>query len=302
MYDCILVPLDGSTTAEEALPYARWLAETFRISIELVAVVDTEAFTAAASIDRAHSATMVQQEEIGRAKNYLDSISRRLPGLTVKSFVKRGYAAEIIVEEAEKDKNILITMATHGRSGLTRWLLGSTAEKVVRGARNPVFLVRANEKAENRDIACKTVIVPLDGSQVAESILPSVVDLAKTLNLDVLLIRSFRVPASMYVGDEGYYAIDIEQDRKQFEAEAYVYLTKKQNELTGQEIGNVAIVCREGYSADEIIALSERTPGAMIAMCTHGHGHNPMGHGQRDRDCSTPCAGSRAHSESKLKK
>ena len=214
---------------------------------------------------------MVQQEEIGRAKNYLDSISRRLSGLTVKSFVKRGYAAEIIVEEAEKDKNILITMATHGRSGLTRWLLGSTAEKVVRGARNPVFLVRANEKAENRDIACKTVIVPLDGSQVAESILPSVVDLAKTLNLDVLLIRSFRVPASMYVGDEGYYAIDIEQDRKQFEAEAYVYLTKKQNELTGQEIGNVAIVCREGYSADEIIALSERTPGAMIAMCTHGH-------------------------------
>jgi nucleotide-binding universal stress UspA family protein len=114
------------------------------------------------------------------------------------------------------------------------------------------------------------VIVPLDGSEVAESILPRVVDLAKALNLDVLLIRSFSVPASLYVGDEGYYAIDIEQDRKQFEAEAYVYLTKKQNELTGQEIGNVAIVCREGHSADEIIALSERTPGAMIAMCTHG--------------------------------
>lgn len=271
MYNCILVPLDGSTTAEQALPYARWLAESFRISIELVAVVDTEAFTAAASIDRAHSATIVQEKELRRAKNYLDSISRRLPGLTVKSFVKRGYAAEIIVEEAEKDKNILITIATHGRSGLKRWLLGSTAEKVVRAARNPVFLVRANEKAENRNaVGFKTIIVALDGSEVAESILPSVVDLAKALNPHVLLIRSFSVPASLYVGDEGYYAIDVEQDRKQFEAEACAYLKKKQDELTGFGIGNVATICPEGYAADEIIALSERTPGAMIAMCTHG--------------------------------
>jgi len=261
MYNCILVPLDGSTTAEQALPYARCLAEAFRISIELVAVVDTEAFTAAASVDRAHSTTIVQEEEIGRAKNYLDSISRRLPGLTVKSFVKRGYAAEIIVEEAEKDKNILITIATHGRSGLKRWLLGSTAEKIVRAAHNPIFLVRASEKAENRNVVgFKTVIVPLDGSEVAESILPRVVDLAKALNLDVLLIRSFSVPASLYVGDEGYYAIDIEQDRKQFEAEACAYLTKKQDELTGRGIGNVATICPEGYAADEIIALSERTP------------------------------------------
>jgi nucleotide-binding universal stress UspA family protein len=271
MYNCILVPLDGSTTAEQALPYARWLAESFRISIELLAVVDTEAFTAAVSIDRAHSATIMQEEEIGRAKNYLDSISRRLPGLTVKSFVKRGYAAEIIVEEAEKDKNILITMATHGRSGLKRWLLGSTAEKIVRGARNPVFLVRANEKAENRNVVgFKTVIVPLDGSEVAESILPSVVDLAKALNLDVVLMRSFSVPASLYVGDEGYYPIDIEQDGKQFEAEARAYLTKKQDELTGPGMGNVATICPEGYAADEITTLSQRTPGAMIAMCTHG--------------------------------
>ena len=59
MYNCILVPLDGSRTAEQALPYARWLAESFRISIELLAVIDTESFTAAVSIDRAHSATII---------------------------------------------------------------------------------------------------------------------------------------------------------------------------------------------------------------------------------------------------
>ncbi len=271
MFNRILVPLDGSKTAEQALPYARYLAQGLSVPIELLAAVDTESFSAHGEIDKTHPVIMVQEEEVERAESYLQSIAGNLSGLMVTRSVKRGYAGELIIDEASKDEGILITMATHGRSGLRRWLLGSTAEKVLRGAANPVLLVRANEKAENLVAASfKTVIVPLDGSRLAESILPSVVALAKALSLDVVLIRAFRIPANMYAGGEGYYGIDLDNDRKEFEAEARDYLKEKQHELTALGVSRVSMACPEGFSADEIIALGQKTDGALIAMCTHG--------------------------------
>ncbi|HET8564468.1 MAG TPA: hypothetical protein VFM35_11390, partial [Candidatus Binatia bacterium] len=62
--------------------------------------------------------------------------------------------------------------------------------------------------------------VPLDGSELAESILPAVVEIAKPLKLEVLLVRAFNIPASMYTGGEGYVAIDYEAVRRQFQDEA----------------------------------------------------------------------------------
>jgi len=96
-------------------------------------------------------------------------------------------------------------MATHGRSGAKRWLLGSVAEKVLRGTTNPLFLVRAAvAKASPRRIINSNV-VPLDGSSLAEQILPTVSNWAKAFDVEVALIRAFEFPPSAYYGRENYY-------------------------------------------------------------------------------------------------
>ena len=78
-----------------------------------------------------------------------------------------------MTEKAAADKNTLIVMATHGCSGIQRWPLGSVADKVIHGATNHLFLVRASEQGKtDGEAALKTVIVPLDGSALAEQVLP----------------------------------------------------------------------------------------------------------------------------------
>jgi nucleotide-binding universal stress UspA family protein len=107
--------------------------------------------------------------------------------------VEKGKAEQMIIERAAKDKTTLVTMATHGRSGINRWLLGSVAEKVLRGATNPLLLIRATEEAKtDGEATVKSVVVPLDGSELAESVLPAVADLAKKLSLEVFRAYNIR--------------------------------------------------------------------------------------------------------------
>jgi len=148
MYSRILVSLDGSNAAEQALPYARFLAESLRLPVELLAVIDSSGFGVLGSTNRSGFLSTMLEREIGQSRNYLETISRTFSGLSVKCAVKKGNPSEVIIDEAAVDKNTLITMATHGRSGLGRWLLGSVAEKVLRGSTNDVLLVRANKKAK----------------------------------------------------------------------------------------------------------------------------------------------------------
>jgi nucleotide-binding universal stress UspA family protein len=130
--------------------------------------------------------------------------------------------------------------------------------------------VRANEKAKSDGEApLKSVIVPLDGSELAESVLPAVVELAKTMNLEVLLIRVFDIPATLY-GGQGRYGIDYDAIRKQFSLEAHDYLEKKAEDLRRLGLDKVSLVCPRGYSADEILILGRQNPDSFIAMCTHG--------------------------------
>ena len=80
--------------------------------------------------------------ETRRLDKYLNDIAKNFFVGTVHWRVQRGSPAEAIIESALPEKDSLIAMATHGRSGLNRWLLGSVAEKVLRGAANPLLLVR----------------------------------------------------------------------------------------------------------------------------------------------------------------
>src|ERR1044071_1433290 len=195
MYTRILAPLDSSKTAENVLPFVRSFARSLQIQVELLAIVDV--VNMARNVYAAENLFLdsLVEGETRRLDKYLNDIAKNFPVGTVHWRVQRGSPAEAIIESALPEKDSLIAMATHGRSGLNRWLLGSVAEKVLRGAANPLLLVRAKGSAPKWGAAAlKSVIVPLDGSETAEKVLASTEVLATNLDLEVILLRVYGIP------------------------------------------------------------------------------------------------------------
>jgi nucleotide-binding universal stress UspA family protein len=271
MYNKILIPLDGSKTAEKVLPYARYLAGKNNASVELLAIVDIAEMVTHIPAEKARFLDTMIENGMRSSETYLRGIAATFHGAKVDCTVEKGRAEETVIEKGETDRAMLIAMATHGRSGLNRFLLGSVAEKVLRGAANPLLLVRATEKAKSEGEAdFKTVIVPLDGSELAESVLPTVVGAAKKLGLEVLLFRAYNIPYNTYAGDEGYYAVNYDDLIAGVRDEANAYLAKKVAEIKKLGVEKVTSVSAEGFAGDEIISLGRKTPEGVIAMCSHG--------------------------------
>jgi nucleotide-binding universal stress UspA family protein len=185
--------------------------------------------------------------------------------------VEKGNAEDTIIDRAAADKSMLVAMATHGRSGIRRFLLGSVAEKVLRGTANPLLLIRAAEDATSTgEATLRSIIVPLDGSEVAEGVLPMAAHLAKSLDLKIELFRAYHIPYNVYAGDEGFYAAKYDGLLKSVSDEAKEYLDKKAGELKRLGATTVDCVTKEGFAADEIIGLGRKTADSLIAMSSHG--------------------------------
>ncbi|HVR16540.1 MAG TPA: universal stress protein [Candidatus Limnocylindrales bacterium] len=268
MYSRMLIPLDESIIAEQVLPYARYLAKALAIPVELLEVVDSEALKLLANPERGRYIDTVLADRKASGRNYLETIAGSFQGARVTFSVENGKAEELIIDKAAADKDTLIVMATHGRSGMQRWLLGSVADKVLHGSTNHLFLIRATEQGKTDGEAALTkVIVPLDGSPLAEKILPYVVDLGKKMRLEVIFLRAYALPPAVTGDEYGTYSQELFD---QLETEAKDYLTKKIKEVEQDGLRNVSSVVDLGYGAEEITALARKTPDNFIAMCTHG--------------------------------
>ncbi|MFQ6014771.1 MAG: universal stress protein [Anaerolineae bacterium] len=134
MYKKILVPLDGSEVAEAIVPHVEAVATPLQAEIILLRVVPPSGV----------SPTTVQEEDI-EARSYLDKVAAglRQKGIKTSSVVRYGQAAEEILDYAGVNSIDLIAMSTHGRGGVSRWVFGSVAEKVLRGTAIPILLIRA---------------------------------------------------------------------------------------------------------------------------------------------------------------
>ena len=270
MYTRILVPLDGSATAEAVLPYAQAFAVGFKTSVELLSVVDIGAMTTHLSAEKVPQFNAVVDNEEKNSGSYLDDVAKNFfSGLPTECRIVRGSPAETILESTSKDQDTLIAMATHGRSGAKRFLLGSVAEKVLRGTTNPLFLVRAAAAKTTPQRIINSIVVPLDGSSLAEQILPTVSNWAQALDLEVTLIRTFEFPASSYYGSEEDLP-DYDAFREEARKQAAAYLKQKEESLVGEGVRTVSTLTLEGPAAAEIIRYAQTSPRAVIAMSTHG--------------------------------
>ena len=147
MYKKIMVPLDGSELAECVLSHVQAIASGCRVpSVELVRVVEPIQLPTRGGIAlSANDLKRVKAEMKGEAENYLEKITARLKGagLHVQTKLLEGKAAEQLVEHARSSKADLLIMASHGASGVTRWVWGSVTDRILRSSSVPVLLIRA---------------------------------------------------------------------------------------------------------------------------------------------------------------
>lgn len=147
MYKRILLPLDGSAVSEQALPYAVAQAERFGAELILLRVVEPFPHVRGLS---AGDLSRIRQQTAEWTRTYLKRLatSVREQGVTVQMATLEGRPNLAILEFSETNQVDLIVICTRGRSGFSRWLMGSIADRVVRGADIPVLLIRAAKQGE----------------------------------------------------------------------------------------------------------------------------------------------------------
>ena len=220
MFSKVLVPLDGSDVAEVILPYTAQLAKGLDIPLVLISVVERTA----GEIDSPFHTSLFETAE-SEARRRLDRVVDRLrqDGVNADKVLASGRPAEEIVRAVETAACDLIAMTTHGRSPLARGILGSVTDEVVHSAPVPV-LTMTPEKAEiyrDHTILISAVIVPLDGSPLAETVLPRVTDLARRLALKILLVR---VVSPLHAFWIDHYPVGLAEAEKEIETQAIEYL------------------------------------------------------------------------------
>ena len=147
MYNKIVIPVDGSELAECVLPHIENIVNHGGVQeIVFLRVIESVSASIAGSdfiMGEEESRSLHNRQE-GAAQDYLDQLIKRLQydTVTVSSKVITGKAAENIADFAAHQEADLVIMATHGRSGVTRWVMGSVAERVIRWSCVPVLIVR----------------------------------------------------------------------------------------------------------------------------------------------------------------
>ena len=147
-YKKIMVTLDGSTLAAQALSHAQTLAELFKSELILFRAAPRASNLAEVLEDNRSVLHLDDRQEqlVDEANRYLTALidDLELHQIKTRVVVEVGLPAETIIDYAAGNEIDLIVMSTHGRTGLSRWVYGSVADKVLRGAPCPVFLVRAS--------------------------------------------------------------------------------------------------------------------------------------------------------------
>lgn len=269
MYERVLVPLDGSELAEVAIGYAKELAIKCGAEIALLHVCHT----IDSHLRNTNLAYLEHHAEVLRQ----DLREAGLETAQVDSVVVIGDPATEILSYAEQNNVSLIVMTTHGRSGLTRWIRGSVADNVVRHSQIPVRLVRSSIPGElvGGELPERRILALLDGSALAEQVLPYVASHSKMFNAQVTLLRvceasfitSDYPEASMQLSWEEH----VERIRTLERQQCRSYLEDMKKDLEDQGLGVTSeSILSEARPVQEIIGYIAKDPPDLVALTTHG--------------------------------
>jgi nucleotide-binding universal stress UspA family protein len=208
----------------------------------------------------------VEHDAPGGMREYLRSVSEDLggSGLKVRWQLWEEEPLTAIARAVKQERVDLIVMATHGRRGLSRWLLGSVAAGVVRSAHVPVLLVRG--QLEWRPGMYRRILIPLDGSEAAEAILHVVERLAHPTDTTVTLLQVIE-PLPTALQAESPFGVEEVLAFAREDSERYLAKVAEPLRQSGWQVET--LVCY-GKIAKTIVDLSKEGETDLVAMVTHG--------------------------------
>ena len=282
MYTKLVVPLDGSEYSEQALPCAVMLARALSVPIELVEAFDV--LPPAVRNQQTLSALNSMLEEAQRrSQQYLSSVQTRLEtdGCSAYATTLRGTPDRAIVAEAAADPYALVVMATHGRGGISRWALGSVADEVLHTMPNPLLIIRPVGEASPAPPLFRSVLAPLDGSDLAELSLSHAVALASALDIPLSLLRvshtaayyrsllARTAPAAIRGGGSNRMSVAALTQADADEASAYLDDVQNRLAASGNDVAVTASHLQDDNVAQAIIDHAEAQQ-SVVVMSTHG--------------------------------
>lgn len=269
MLQHFLVGLDGSPLAETILAYVSTLAKRLGADATLLHVVHLSEDMQREEVSRVLQLSLEQAKT--EAQAYVHRVAQRLSeaGITTHSRVVTGEAASEVVRYAQQEHIDLIALATHGRSGLQRWFYGSVADKVLHTARTPLLLVRPVAPQELPPQDLSAIVVPLDGSPLAEGALPVAAAMATRCNVPLILLRVIEIVAIAFADPTGMAGTNYQPLLDSLQQAADSYLNALAGSLRGKGV-HVRTATPLGAPAEKIVEYAREHPGSLVVMSTHG--------------------------------
>lgn len=290
MFNKVVIAVDGSPMAEQIVPYATGLARSLGLPVELLYVADPSRLQAkdldapesggsdmylepageqhegpahGAEPHRVYLEQSVEHLESwahAYLKAFADRVSTEGPSISVA--VRIGDPAVTIVREAESDGGTLVAMATHGRTGIARMVLGSVADQVLHQGGMPLLLFRPQPGHTPSTGRPRTIIVPLEGSAFSEEALPVAVALARSLNARVVVAGVLALHVLAPVPAAPAIFIPTPSDTMQG------YIDGQVEALSSHGVEAEGLVLH-GDAASQILKLEATTPDSLVVIPTH---------------------------------
>jgi len=269
-FQSILVPLDGSPLAEQAIPFVLAIAERARCKVKLVLVHRPLLMEAGPAYTKVELAMQKADRE------YLRSVAARLRerlGRALSSAVLQGPAALTLAKYIRELSTDLVVMTTHGRGGLQRAWLGSVTDQLIRTSEVPILVVRPREgRAAETPVDLGHMMVPLDGSPLAEAVLEPAAALARLWDGEVSLVQVVRpvvLTSDPPLPFPAGYADQATVVRRE-SAQDYIRDVAERLRESGVKASGVAVV--GGGTAETLLNLARPERVGLVAIATHGRG------------------------------
>ncbi len=276
MYRMILVPLDGSRLGERAIPLALRIAHHTGASVEFAHVHERVVYGGGAPAAERRFDAEIKRSMREELETLRDRMAARA-GLPVTASFLEGDIVPALQAHVEARGIDLVVMTTHGRGGLNRAWLGSVADALVRRLRVPVILARSRAVGRGGVDAppFHRVLVPLDGSPLAEEVLERAVNLGSPNHTEYLLVRVVAPIATVPLPYPGGPGADAPLDRSELEwqergARDNLTAVAERVRRPGVPVNERVVV--HAQPARAILDVAREVDADLIALSTHGHG------------------------------
>jgi nucleotide-binding universal stress UspA family protein len=278
MFDPILVPLDGSQLAECVFPHTIAIARAFSAEITLLRILEkNQAGVSAQLFD-----LLNWQINKTKAGLYLDTIKARFQtfGLHAETMVLEGLVADGITEYAQNQGMKLIILSSHGRHGISQWGISSIAQKIILSAQTSLLIIRADQRYTQsgesaEDPIYRRILVPLDGSQRAENVLPIITQLSHFHRSEIHLVQVVQTPEMARQLPPAREDIDLSTqvvERNREEAAHYLEQLKLRSYPEGITVQTHLITSENAAVA--LHQIEEQENIDMVALSAHGYSGN----------------------------